>query len=136
MSRTDKDRPYWVVVNDETIDMRYVHDYHTLDLIGINYYSIYDIHSEYCTAYDRGIWTARNLPRTPCFREPIVDKRGWWKLPKIDRSAPYRARRRDFLKNQVKIFNSQYGLHDGYDFMNEEVYEPFTNESSHSHWQK
>jgi hypothetical protein len=134
MSRTDKDRPYWVVLNDETIGMTYKHDHTRFGFIGVNYWGKLKIVADHCTAFENLTWHSwDDRHYLPCRRYEDFYTGGGGKRPLNCRLRKYRRRRRDFLKVQIKRYNSNPDLHDDLEFMNEDVFEVFRDESSHTH---
>lgn len=131
MSRTDKDRPYWVVLNDKTIPKTYEHNHTKFGHYGINYWGKRKYTPDYCTAFEDLTWhTYDDIYYLPCRPREIVST-GGGKWPLDFRLKLYRRRRRDFLKEQVKRFNSNWQLHGDYDFMNDDVFEERRDETSH-----
>jgi len=136
MSRTDKDRPYWVKINDDTLLKEYNHNHECFGDEWTNLRGVQRKMADHCTAFEYITWQMdRYWFQLPCKRELLISI-GYWKLPPSYRHHKHRRHRRDYLKRQVKIFNSQHELHGDYEFMNDDVYEPFYGENSYNFRQK
>lgn len=142
MSRTDKDRPYWVRLNDYTVEVKYKHDHLKFD----TFKRIYSFgkpitmldYANHCTAFDlvttrplfgrypiiRGdfLRMSNPIPANPCFRYIALYKRAYVWNVRPYMSDIVRPKQRDFLKSQVRRFNSNYATYNDYDFMDEEVF--------------
>jgi len=137
MSRTDKDRPWWVRSNDFTLAMKFSHEHLSFDttyappFYGNSMYVL-----NYCTMFDR-------MPKRPVYVDseifeyhedgtivfykfPCV-RWSWRDVERRWNSSPHyhkhvmRPKERDFLKAEVKRYNSGYVDGDEY-FMDEEVF--------------
>lgn len=142
MSRTDKDRPSWVKANDYTLELGYDHNHVIFGKIerwsNPDSKLIYR-YMDYCTAFDV-------VPVRPdyvdgrIFGKDKLGKRERWEYPcvryenrrhsnKWMSGADYpthiiRPKKRDFLKSQVRRFNSNYDAYDDYGFMDEDAFPP------------
>lgn len=131
MSRTDKDRPYWVQINDKTIPQECSHNHTVFGIYQTDYWGKIKHTQDYCTEHEILTWnSSQDFYYFPCRRYPIVSLSGD-KRPHDCRLKLYRRRRRDFLKGQVKKYNSNPDLHDDIEFMNEDVFEALRDERSH-----
>ena len=139
MSRTHKDRPYWVRVNDFTLEMEYRHDHTVFGKIerwpnpDVNLIYRY---MNYCTAFDRNVRPESPLASIygkdidgvherweyPCIRFEIRRKNNKWFYGFRYSKSVVRPKERDFLRSQVRRYNSNYHLQDDTDFMNEDVF--------------
>lgn len=135
MSRTDKDRPMWVIFNDLSIPMKHQrHDHKMLGMVVLDYRGNPKKQPDECPVdkiYNWHDWHHRHF-LLPCRRWPVFVNLGGGKIPHDCRLKPYRTQRRDFTKRQAKIYNSNYQLHDDLDFMDDETFELTWREKSHS----
>lgn len=142
MSRTDKDRPEWVRDNDFTLEMEYRHNHIVFGRIKpLPYYGINTIcrYTDYCTAFDvipvqpdyvgtnifgKDNNGKRELWEQPCIRFEIRRRSNKWMSGGDYPTHITRPKKRDFLKSQVRRFNSNYDAYDDYGFMEEDALAP------------
>ena len=141
MSRTDKDRPDWVRLNDSMLEMEYRHNHLNFDReedYGTDY--VYFQYHDHCTAYEvipqkpihsnsfvyGGIRSLENL-EFPCARRQARYKNDKLHYRLDIYLAPYyhkeeiRVQERVFLRNEAKRYNSNYLSSDEY-FMDDNVF--------------
>lgn len=113
MSRTDKDRPYRIIIKDSHVDLPYrrdireIHRHHLLGKTLLFYYPVphYVTYAEQCPLEHYGELPYGIQSLSPCFhyiREPI-----WNDYTYLD-SRKSRRRSRSSLKSQCREYNS-YG---------------------------
>ena len=131
MSRTDKDRPYWVKLNDKTISQYCSHNHTSFGKWQNDHLGKIKYMQDYCTEFEEFTWNSfQDRHYFPCRRYSVLPQ-GGDKWPQDCRVKLYRRRRRDFLKGQVKKYNSNSDLHDDIEFMNEDVFEVLPDERNH-----
>lgn len=102
MSRTDKDRPFWVKLNDPSENRTDDHMHHTRGLWSKDWDGVCDIDKPYGPTLKR--WAGRNCHRM------IHNYNPWDDPTKEDRDllyyGPLRASERDTLKKAAKEYNT------------------------------
>lgn len=115
MSRTDKDRPYWVKANDETLLRAPRHDHTSLGIFFSQYLIGVSQYSDHCTIdepVERNWRDNENRIVPTCDYAPSVYHRLERSHTREDRKndyyRPLRAKERDILKGATREYNT-YG---------------------------